>query len=85
MVFAERLLHQADVLGLPDDWARLPLGNPSRRRTAYSSPQRIAALLAGLACGLQGIGPGNTLLRPNSALQARLGGRLRIRGVTIPN
>lgn len=80
VVMAERILHQADVLGLSDDWAQLPLGHPSRRRTAYRPQQRIAAVLSGLAAGLKGIGPSNSALRPNSALQARLGGRFPDQG-----
>ncbi|HEY7423599.1 MAG TPA: hypothetical protein VH682_05085, partial [Gemmataceae bacterium] len=69
VLMAERILHQADVLGLSDHWAQLPLGNPSRRRTAYRPEHRIAAVLSGLAAGLKGIGPSNNALRPNSALQ----------------
>jgi hypothetical protein len=80
VVLAERVLRQADTLGLPDAWAQLALGNPSRRSSAYPVPQRLAAVLAGLACGLRGIGPGNTFLRPNAALQARLGGRFPDQG-----
>jgi hypothetical protein len=77
---AERILHQADVLGLSEDWAQLPLGHPSRRRTAYRPEHRIAALLSGLAVGLKGVGPSNSALRPNTALQARLGGRFPDQG-----
>jgi hypothetical protein len=77
---AERILHQADVLGLTEQWAELGLGNVSRRSTAYPSQHRLAAVLAGLACGLRGVGPGNTWLRPNTALQARLGGRFPDQG-----
>jgi hypothetical protein len=73
VVLVECVLREADVLGLPDAWADLPLGNPSRRATAYRPVQRIAAVLTGLAVGLKGIAPGNTWLRPNAALQARLG------------
>src|SRR5271165_5653966 len=80
VVLAERVLRQADALDLPDRWAQLGLGHPSGRRTAYTVPQRLSALLAGLACGLRGIGPGNTFLRPNAALQARLGGRFPDQG-----
>jgi hypothetical protein len=80
VAFAERLLRQADALDLPRAWAQLPLGHPSGRKTAYLPQQRIAAVLAGLACGLRGIGPGNTFLRPNAALQARLGGRFPDQG-----
>jgi hypothetical protein len=80
VVLAERVLYQADVLDLPAEWARLPLGHPTGRRTAYHPEQRVTALLVGLACGLRGIAPGNTFLRPNTALQARLGGRFPDQG-----
>jgi len=80
VVLVERVLRQADVLGLPETWAALPLGHPSGRSSAYRPPQRVAALLAGLAAGLKGIGPGNTWLRPNAALRARLGGRFPDQG-----
>jgi hypothetical protein len=55
VVFVERVLREAQALGLPDDWDDLPLGNPSGRRTAYRPGQRVAALLAGLAAGLRDI------------------------------
>jgi hypothetical protein len=80
VVLAERVLRQAQTLGVTDAWAQLPLGHPSRRRTAYRPEQRIAAVLTGLAAGLKGIAPGNSLLRPNTALQARLGGRFPDQG-----
>jgi hypothetical protein len=80
VVFAERLLREAQALGLDAAWATLPLGSPSRRTTAYRAEHRWMALLAGLASGLQGIAPGNTWLRPNTALQARLGGRFPDQG-----
>jgi len=79
-VLAERVLREAATLGLCDAWAQLPLGNPSERRTAYRPEQRIAAVLSGLAAGLKGIAPSNSALRPNSALQARLGGRFPDQG-----
>src|SRR5262249_50835587 len=56
-------------------WRRLGFGRPTGRTTSYPTDQRIAAVVAGLACGLRGVGPGNLLLRPNSALRQRLGGR----------
>jgi hypothetical protein len=80
VVMSERILHQAEVLQLPQAWAKLGLGHVSRRRTAYLAEQRIAAVLAGLACGLRGVAPGNTTLRPNAALQTRLGGRFPDQG-----
>jgi hypothetical protein len=75
IVLVERLLGEAHALDLDAAWAHLPLGHPSRRGTAYRPEQRGTALLAGLAAGLKGIAPGNAWLRPNAALQARLGGR----------
>ncbi len=80
VVFVERVLREAEVLGVSADWPNLTLGHPSRRRTAYRPEQRLAAMLSGLAAGLKGIAPGNTWLRPNSALQARLGGRFPDQG-----
>jgi hypothetical protein len=77
---AERILREAETLGLLPEWAALEFGNVSRRSTAYPSQHRIAAVLAGLACGLRGIGPGNTWLRGNTALRARLGGRFPDQG-----
>jgi hypothetical protein len=80
VVLAERVLAFADRLGLPAQWAALSLGHLTRRRTSYTADQRLAAVLAGLACGLRGIAPGNLLLRPNSALRQRLGGRFPDQG-----
>src|SRR5260370_2386235 len=80
VVLAERVLREADTLGLCDAWTQLPLGNPSGRRTAYRPEQRIAAVLSGLAAGVRGIAPANSVLRPNSALRARLGGRFPDQG-----
>jgi hypothetical protein len=65
---------------LVEQWRPLGFGHPSRRATAYRTDQRVAAVLAGLACGLRGIAPGNLLLRPNSALRQRLGGRFPDQG-----
>jgi hypothetical protein len=76
----ERVLREAQVLGLEAHWAELPLGNPSGRSSAYRPAQRLAAVLAGLAAGLKGIAPGNTWLRPQAALLARLGGRFPDQG-----
>jgi Transposase DDE domain group 1 len=80
VVVVERVLHEAHRLGLDAAWAQLPLGHPSRRSTAYRPEQRLAAVLAGLAAGLKGVAPGNTCLRPNTAVQAQLGGRFPDQG-----
>jgi hypothetical protein len=80
VVLVERVLREAQALGLFADWAALPLGHPCRRRTAYRPEHRVAAVLAGLAAGLKGIAPGNTWLRPNPAVQAWLGGRFPDQG-----
>jgi Transposase DDE domain group 1 len=80
VVLVERVLREAQTRGRFADWARLPLGHPSRRRTAYRPEHRVAALLAGLAAGLKGIAPGNTWLRPQAAVQAWLGGRFPDQG-----
>jgi hypothetical protein len=80
VVLVERALREAQALGLSEDWARLPLGNPSHRATAYLPQHRVAAVLAGLAAGLRGVAPANTWLRPNAAVQAWLGGRFPDQG-----
>ncbi len=80
VVSVERALRQARTLDLGADWAQLPLGHPYGRRTAYRPGQRIAAVLAGLAAGLNGIALGNSLLRLNSAPLARRGGRFPDQG-----
>lgn len=80
VVVVERVLRQAQALGLVPQWALMPLGNPSRRVNSYRPEQRWAAVLAGLASGLKGIAPGNTYLRPNTAVQAWLGGRFPDQG-----
>jgi hypothetical protein len=80
VVVVERVLRQAQALGLVAQWALMPLGNPSRRINSYRPEQRWAALLAGLAAGLKGIASGNTYLRPNTAVQAWLGGRFPDQG-----
>ena len=79
-MLAERVLREADALGLGGLWAQPFLGNPSLRCTAYRPEQRIAAVLSDLAAGLKGIAPGNSTLRPNTAFQARLGGRFPDQG-----
>jgi hypothetical protein len=80
VVLAERVLRLADSLALVAEWRRLGFGRPTGRVTSYPTDQRIAAVLAGLACGLRGVAPGNLLVRPNSALQQRLGGRFPDQG-----
>lgn len=80
VVMGERVLKFARALELFTDWDGLWMGHPTRRRTSYRPPERIAAVLAGLACGVRGIGPGNLLLRPNSALVNLLGGRFPDQG-----
>jgi len=80
VVLVERVLRQAQVLELPQQWSQLQLGHPSRRVTAYRPEQRLTAVLATLAAGLKGIAPGNTYLRPNSAVQAWFGGRFPDQG-----
>src|SRR5690349_24856177 len=80
VVLGERVLRLADSLELTAAWRRLGLGRPSGRVTSYPADRRIAAVLAGLACGLRGVAPGNLLLRPNSALRHRLGGRFPDQG-----
>ncbi len=44
------------------------------------APTQLDAVLAGLACGLRGIAPGNLLVRPNSAIRQRLGGQFPDQG-----
>lgn len=80
VVLVERVLRQASALHLTDAWAHLPLGHPSRRLSPYRPEQRLAAVLAHLAAGLKGIAPGNTYLRPNTALRVQLGGRFPDQG-----
>ena len=80
VILAERVLAYADALALPQQWHGLNLGHTTHRRTAYAPEHRLAALIAGLACGLRGIAPGNSLLRPNAALAARTGGRFPDQG-----
>jgi hypothetical protein len=80
VVLAERVLSVAHGLGVAREWEALGLGHPSGRATAYAPAQRLAAVVAGLACGLRGLAPGNRLLRPNGALRQRLGGRFPDQG-----
>ncbi len=80
VVLAEKVLSLAGKLGLEKSWNKLTFGNPTRRKGTYSTPQRVAAVLAGLACGLRGVAPGNLLLRTNSAIVQRLGGKFPDQG-----
>jgi Transposase DDE domain len=80
VVLSEKVLDMAQVLEIDKLWTALRFGNCSRRRTAYTSEQRIAAVMAGLACGLRGVAPGNLWLRPNTAMQQRLRGRFPDQG-----
>jgi Transposase DDE domain len=80
VVLGERVLRLADSLELAPQWRRLGFGRPSRRVTSYAADQRIAAVLVGLACGLRGVAPGNLWVRPNTAVQQRLGGRFPDQG-----
>jgi hypothetical protein len=80
VVGVERVLRQAQVLEVLPQWSQLPLGHRSGRVTAYRPQQRLTAVLATLAAGLKGIGPGNTYLRSNSAVCAWLGGRFPDQG-----
>jgi hypothetical protein len=74
VIFAEKVIHLAELLGISPQWSELRFGNVSRRISSYTTSQRITAVLAGLACGLRGIAPGNTVLRTNTALQELTGG-----------
>jgi hypothetical protein len=80
VIMAEKVLTSAGQMGLPEQWRGLTFGRPSRRSTAYPYEHRIASVVAGLACGLRGIGPGNRLLRTNSAIQELTGGRFPDQG-----
>src|SRR5262249_45031762 len=75
VVLVERVLRQAQVLELLPQWNQRHLGHPSGRVTAYRPEQRLTAVVATVAAGLKGLGPSNTYLPPNSAVQAWLGGR----------
>jgi hypothetical protein len=80
VICAEKIIELLLAIGLPVEWSRLELGHVSRRVTSYATPERVTAVLAGLACGLRGFAPGNTLLRGNTALQSALGGRFPDQG-----
>jgi hypothetical protein len=80
VICAEKIIELLRAIGLPAEWSRLELGHVSRRVTAYATPDRITAVLAGLACGLRGFAPGNSLLRGNSALRSAMGGRFPDQG-----
>ena len=80
VICAEKIIELLRAIGLPEEWSQLGLGHVSRRARAYTTPERITAVLAGLACGLRGFAPGNSLLRGNSALQSATGGRFPDQG-----
>lgn len=80
VVMAEKVLMTARGVQLPREWDRLQFGNVSGRSTSYLTRARIMSVLCGLACGLRGIAPGNAVLRTNSALCERLGGRFPDQG-----
>jgi hypothetical protein len=80
VICAEKIIEVLRAIRLPAEWSRLELGHVSRRSTAYATPERITAVLAGLACGLRGFAPGNGLLRGNTALQSATGGRFPDQG-----
>jgi hypothetical protein len=74
------VLSVAHNLGVAAPWKGLGFGRPTGRSTSYTTDQRLAAVVVGLACGLRGVAPGNLLLRPNRALRQRLGGRFPDQG-----
>ena len=80
VVLAEKVLAWSRSLGLPAEWDQLGFGNVSHRSTGYLTSQRLSAVLAGLACGLRGVAPGNTVLRTNTAMQHATGGRFPDQG-----
>ena len=80
VIVAERVLGLARSLGVWQQWENLQVGNVTKRCTSYTPDQRIAALIAGLACGLRGIAPGNRLLRSSSAIRGHLGERFPDQG-----
>lgn len=80
VVMARKVLSWCRSIGIWDAWDRLEFGRPSGRSSAYRPSERIAAVMAGLASGLDGIGPGNQYLRPNSAMVEMLGGRFPDQG-----
>jgi DDE family transposase len=80
VICAEKIIELSRAIGLLEEWSRLELGHVSGRVTSYATPERVTAVLAGLACGLRGFAPGNSLLRGNTALQSALGGRFPDQG-----
>lgn len=80
VILAEKVLSLASKLGLEERWSMLEFGNPTGRKGTYPTPRRIAAVLAGLACGLRGVAPSNQTLRTNSAIVQRLGGKFPDQG-----
>ena len=69
VVMLEKVIQGAKRRGLMEAWSRMLLGHRSRRTTEYRPEQRTVAVLAHLAAGLSGIGPGNLWLRPNSEVR----------------
>lgn len=80
VICAEKIIELSRAMGLLEEWSGLELGHVSGRVTSYATPERVTAVLAGLACGLRGFAPGNSLLRGNTALQSALGGRFPDQG-----
>ena len=80
VVLVEKVMQGAKRRGLMEVWSRMLLGRRSRRKTAYRPEQRTVAVLAHLAAGLSGIGPGNLWLRPNSEVQHLAGGHFPDQG-----
>jgi hypothetical protein len=82
VVLVEPALHQAQALEVLPQGSQRQRGRPSGRVTAYRPEQPRTALVATLTAGPKGIGPANTYLRPNTAVQAWLGGRFPHQGTT---
>ena len=67
------MLSVAHNLGVAAPWKGLGFGRPTGRSTSYTTDQRLAAVVVGLACGLRGVAPGNLLLRrPRAKLREAL-------------
>src|SRR5436309_12927210 len=80
VVMAQRVLRLASDLRLADQWKQLWIGRPTGRTTAFRPEHRVAAVIAGLACGLRGIAAGSLLLASNGAMRQVLGGRFPDQG-----